>query len=121
MRLKGWFRLWVVLSVVFVTCGSIWSTSESQKTWALIDESIMKTCVDTELSKPGVPDAFGCAKRQGAYQSIYVREGTTPLKWWAQVTGLWLIADLLLTAVLLGVFFAVRWVWRGFRPFPSPT
>lgn len=81
MRRAGWFRLWLLLTILGVPAATIWADVEQERTWSRLDELTMKSCVDMELSRADQPDAVVCARKAGAYRTVFEREGTTPLRY----------------------------------------
>jgi hypothetical protein len=115
MHGKGWFRLWVLLSLIAVPAATFWSAEQDTRTWASIDQQVIKTCVDAEWSSPTRPDALKCSHRMGADQTIFQREHTTPLQYWSTGLAIMFGIDLLITAAVVVLALSVRWVVRGFR------
>lgn len=115
MKLKGWLRLWVVLSAVGVPLASMLSFHSQQKWWHDNDEVIMKLCVDEEIDNPKHSDALECGRQSGVLKSFYERENITPGLYWSESLGLFFILDCIITAFLIGAFFVVRWIIVGFK------
>lgn len=83
------------------------------KWWAAVDQYKIQQC-DKWLS--GWPSEHKkCVQESGADQTMFQQQGTTPVRYWSDTLGFYFMADLILTALLVGVFFVVRWVVRGFK------
>jgi len=113
MRHRGLFRLWVVLTAIFVPSLAFWAINDNTKTWAELDKASIQICVDQEGS-PNF-DVDGCIHRSGADQTMFQHEHTTPVRYWGEALAFSLIADLILTAFIIGLFYVVGWVVRGFK------
>ncbi|HEX3430030.1 MAG TPA: hypothetical protein VHT03_04010 [Rhizomicrobium sp.] len=114
MRLNGWIRLWIVVTIIAVPTFSIVETNHQQAVWDDINKAIIKQCVDEEFDSPKHPDALECGRQQGTYKTFFERENTTPLRYWSVSLAFSFAADCILTGLLLAAFFAARWVFRGF-------
>lgn len=115
MRIKGWIRLWVVVTVIAVPTFSIVEYNQQETVWDNLDKLIIKDCVDAEFDGPTHPDALECGRKQGTSKTFFEREETTPLKYWSESLGLSFALDCILTALLVAAFLAARWVVRGFH------
>ncbi|HXA40963.1 MAG TPA: hypothetical protein VNW53_18325 [Phenylobacterium sp.] len=115
MRRAGWFRLWLLLTVLGVPAAAIWGEVRDDRVWQRLDEATMNRCVDVELSRPDHPDAVVCARRAGAYKANFQREGTTLLRYWSLRLGVMFVGDLIITGLVVAFVLAIRWVVRGFR------
>jgi hypothetical protein len=113
---QGWLRLWIVLTVIGVPAAAIWDSNRKAEFWESQNRAAIKNCVAIELASPKRPDALECARRQGAYESDFEREGTTPAAYWSLTLASYFVLDLLLTGLIAGLVFVGRWVWRGFNP-----
>lgn len=113
MRWRGWVRLWIVLSLLFVVIAAVIDMNDNQRTWDKLDHIEIEQCVSAEEYTH--EDGLKCAHRQGADQTLFQHEHTTPAAWWTQEFGAWLLVDLLATAGLLAIVSVVGWVVRGFR------
>ena len=114
MRARGVFRLWVVLTALFVPALAIWGYNDTVKTWEGLDRISIRLCVDQE-GRAGF-DVDKCVHDAGADQTIFQHEHTTPGRYWGEALAFSFIADLVLTAFVVGAFFVGRWVVRGFKP-----
>lgn len=119
MRLKGLFRLWLVLTLIGVPLVAGLDFQQKVNFWNDMDKTVIKNCVDTEFQDPTHPDALECGRKQGTYKTVFERESTTPGVYWSQQLGYAFLEDLILTAGLAVAFLVGRWVWRGFLP-PAP-
>lgn len=117
VRIAGWFRLWVVLSVVGIPMAAYFGDFQQKvKFWGDLDKFSTRICVEQESNLQNHPDALECARKAGTFQTVFQREHTTPAAYWSGVLFGAFLADLAVTAVIIGAAFVVRWVWRGFRP-----
>jgi hypothetical protein len=119
MCVKGWFRLWICLTLIGVPLSSALQLHSESQFWESLDRSTIKQCVDEELSGPSHEDALICAHRRGADRTFFQHENITPAAYWAQSLGLFTLLDCVLTAVIVGLFFVVRWVVEGFKESPN--
>lgn len=117
---KGLIRLWVVLSVIWTVGAATWATNDLFKTWATLDQATFSLC-NSEFGHKPDETVVQCAERQGANLSAFEHEHISAGQWWAQALGFAFLFDLFVTALLIGVFYVVRWVWRGFRPNSEPA
>jgi hypothetical protein len=94
-------------------------------TWKQIDDNAIRVCQDTQniavsqnrpYSEEQCYRKFGVYDEKDQYQSVFMHEHTTPAVYWSQSLGFFFVLDLILTALLVGAFLVVRWVYRGFRP-----
>lgn len=113
MKTRGVFRLWVVLTVMFVPALAFWGYNQQTETWEGLDLISIRFCVDQE-GKAGF-DVDKCVHDAGADQTMFQHEHTTPGRYWAEALGFSFIADLILTALAVGAFLVCRWVVRGFK------
>lgn len=113
MRRRGLFRLWVVLTALFVPGLAFWAVNDSMNTWARIDKASVDLCVNQE----GQPNfnVDKCVHDFGADQTMFQHEHTTPSRYWGMAMGFAFLADLIITALLVGAFLVGRWVVRGFK------
>ncbi len=116
MRWKGWFRLWVALSAVVVPLMAYALARPDMATWESLNESSIRLCVDQEANLPSHPNATACVHATGADQTVFQREHTTPLTYWSEALLAGLVADLVLTGVIVGIIAVALWVRRGFGP-----
>ena len=116
MRARGWFRLWVVLTLIGVPVAAEWQFQQSWAIWQSIDQQVIKNCVEAVADGSSSVSSFQCEKNEGVLKTFFQREEITPLAYWSQSLGFFFAVDLVLTALVLGAFFTVLWVWRGFRP-----
>lgn len=114
VRTRGVFRLWVVLTALFVPALAFWAVNDNMNTWERLDRITIEQCVNQETADPRT-DALACAHKRGADQTMFQHEHTTPGRYWGEALGFALVADLMLTALVVGAFFVGRWVVRGFR------
>ncbi len=112
---KGLLRLWIVLSVIWTAGAAMWATSDLIKTWATLNQATFSLC-NSEFGHKASETVSQCAARQGANLSAFEHEGISAGQWWAQALGYAFLIDIVVTALLVGVFYVCRWVWRGFRP-----
>ena len=96
-------RLWIVLTVLGVPAASCVEFEQQAAVWDEADTRIIKQCVDTKYDSGGKRDALKCTSAQGTDQSIYQREGTTLAAYWGSSLLLFLLADLLITALVVGL------------------
>jgi hypothetical protein len=115
MRVKGWFRLWVCLTLIAVPLSAALQFRSQSQFWERLDRSTIKECVTEELSGPSHEDALVCAHRRGADKTFFQHENITPATYWAQGLGIFTLLDCVLTALIVGLFFVVRWVVKGFK------
>jgi|GEM_PF-3865897 hypothetical protein len=115
MRRRGWFRLWIVITAIFVPAMAVWMEIDDQATWNQIEHPVVSMCVDQELNLPTHPDGLKCIHQHGADQTIFQEEHITPAAYWARALGIAFVLDVLVTGLLLGIFVVARWVARGFR------
>jgi hypothetical protein len=103
----------VVLTVIFVPGLAFWAVNDSINTWSELDKMAIQTCVNEE----GPPnfDVDGCIHRAGAGQTMFQHEHVTPGRYWSEALGFAFLVDLILTALVTGLFLVGRWVVRGFR------
>ena len=113
MRRRGWVRLWIVASAIFVPAVAFWEVNDFIDTWSELDNISIQACVDREGS-PNF-DVDKCAHDAGAYKTAFQHENISPGRYWAEALGIAFLVDLLLTGFLLGAFLVIRWVVRGFR------
>lgn len=116
MRRQGVFRLWVVLTLIFVPAFAIWQFNDAQKSLEFSNGLAAKTCSDQEDRLPNF-DYSKCLMQN--VKTVFDVEQTTPRAYWGKAFGISFAVDLILTALLLGVYFVGRWVFRGFKPKPS--
>lgn len=116
MRVKGWVRLWFVLTVIGVPAAAWVDFQQQLAWWNNLDRMISKTCVDAEMDRPEHPDAIECGRKAGQFNTFFERNNTTPARFWTEGLAVYGAADLLLTAFIVGAFFVARWVVRGFAP-----
>lgn len=116
MKRRG-FRLWIVLSAIFVPAVAFWQVDDLIKTWAALDQASVHMCVEQE-GKPNF-DVDKCFREAGAGQTAFQHEHTTPGAYWGFALALGLTLDLILTGVILAAFFVGRWVVRGFAGEPK--
>src|SRR4051794_31281183 len=110
MRWRGWFRLWVFVSIIGVPIVTFVSAQSYFNTWKELDRITIQQCSDEE-SRPPYPDAFKCARQHGAMTPYFERDHTTALAFWGEGLGGFLVLDVLLTLVLVGLALFVSWVW----------
>ena len=120
MRVAGWFRIWLVLTVLGVPAATLWMTQKQFNTWDDIDKATIHSCVDAEWARPNHPDALECTRQAGAYKTVFEREHTTPFRYWSTGLGVTFLADLVITGLIVFLAAVVRWVVRGFRPADGP-
>jgi hypothetical protein len=113
--MKGWFRLWVVVSLIAVPAFAIWQVHEWELVWEHLNANTVRVCVDAETTLASHPDALQCAHNMGADKTAFAQEHTTPAAVWSEALGFGLLFDLVLTGMLAAAFAAFRWVSRGFR------
>ena len=111
---RGWFRLWVVLTVIGVPAAAEWNFQHDEDTWRTIDKMTIELCVDEETKLPSHPDALACGHQRGADQTLFQHERISPARYWLTSLGIFFALDLVLTALLVAAFLAGRWVFRGF-------
>ena len=112
--MRGWFRLWLVVSLIAVPALAGWQVHDWMSSWDRINAEAVRVCVDAE-SLGDHPDALKCVHNMGADQTAFAQEHTTPTAIWSQAFGFGLLVDLVISAVLAAAFVAYRWVVRGFR------
>jgi hypothetical protein len=117
MRRRGVFRLWVVLTVIFVPGLAFWMVHGSMATWDKLDRISIEQCGTWVGGSP--PDYKECIHNAGADQTMFQHEHTTPGRYWGMALGIALLFDLIITALLVGAFYAGRWVVRGFKAEPK--
>ena len=115
MRRRGWFRLWFVLTLIGVPAAAEWNFQQEVSAQRDQDAITTKLCVDEEFNSPTHPDSFECGRKAGMFKSMFEREHTTAGRYWSISLAFFFAVDLVLTALLLGGFFAIRWIVRGFR------
>jgi hypothetical protein len=106
--------LWVVLTAFFVPALALWAVNDNMKTWQRLDRITIEQCVNEETADRRT-DALLCAHKRGADQTMFQHEHTTSGRYWGEALGFAFIADLMLTALVVGAFFVGRWVVRGFK------
>ena len=45
MRRRGWFRLWVVATLIGVPAATLWTVIDNEKTWEAIDQVTIQQCI----------------------------------------------------------------------------
>jgi len=118
VRHTGLIRLWIVLTVIWVAFGLIRATNDLVETWAATDGVTREICMG-EYGHMPEETLDQCAERLGANKSPFEHERTTVLKKWMQAAAISFAIDLAITAILVGIFYVVRWVVRGFRADPA--
>lgn len=118
---RGWFRLWVVCTVIFVPTVAELDFQQKVNFWAGLDKITIDQCVKSEFDNPDHPDALKCGHSFGTDKTIFEREGTTPGRYWPMAFGAAFLLDLITTALVALAILAVLWVWRGFRPRIEPA
>jgi hypothetical protein len=116
MRKAGWFRLWLVLTVVGVPALSWWQFQHDYGQMEELNRGIVKTCVDVEYDSPRHPDSTECLRRMGADKTYFERNNITPGRYWRMSLAVSLAIDLVLTGLIVALALVLRWVVRGFRP-----
>lgn len=116
---KGLVRLWIVVSVIWTVGAAMWATTDLIKTWATLNQATFSLC-NSEFGHKANETVAQCAAREGANLSAFEHEHMSVGSWWAQAPGYAFLFDLFVTALLIGVFYVCRWVWRGFRPAKAP-
>lgn len=114
IRRKGLIRLWIVLSVFWTVGWSFYAFAELARGWAAADKISYEICFDSTM-REGNETSDQCLDREGVKKSIFEREHTTALVWWSEALGISFVMDLVLTVLLVGLFYVVRWIARGFR------
>lgn len=109
--MRGFFRLWIVLALVVVPGFALWQFHELEETWDSLDQTRVQICV----SREGEPD-FDVDKCIGPARTVFEHERTSPGSYWSTALGLSFAAYLILTGILIGIFYVSRWVVRGFSP-----
>ena len=112
---RAWIRLWVVATVVCVPSLALWQETNAAKGWERTDQFHQKICDEIATGNISPEEAGKCVQDAGIGQTMFQHEHITAGRWWGQALGFWFVVDLVLTALLVGAFFAVRWVVRGFR------
>ena len=112
--MRGWFRLWLILSLIAVPALAVWQVHDWMSNWDRINANAVRVCVDAE-SLGDHPDALTCVHNFGADQTAFAQDHTTPTAVWSQALGFGLIVDLAVSALLAVAFGAYCWVARGFR------
>ncbi len=115
MRRAGWLRLWIVVTVIGVPIAALEGFQSESAFWVNMDKVDIKMCVDAEADLSTHPDALKCAHTVGADQTYFQHEHVAPLTYWSERLVLYFILDCILTALLVGAYFVVRWVVNGFR------
>jgi len=82
-------------------------------TWDRLDSISIEACVNQEGSPNFNVDK--CISDAGAGQTAFQHEHTTAGAYWAEAIGIAFVLDLVLPVLLIGAFFVVRWVVRGFK------
>ncbi len=113
MRRRGLIRLWIVVTAIFVPVAAFLMVNDLINTWERLDKVSIELCVNEEGRANFNVDK--CIHDAGAYQAAFQHEHTTAGAYWAEALGIALVLDLVLTTLLIGTFFVVRWVIRGFR------
>jgi hypothetical protein len=114
VRRKGLIRLWVVLSVIWTLGASFYVFKDWSSTWSNIDAMAYQNCYGQYGLKPG-QTTDQCLNEAGVNKSYFEREHTTALAWWSAALGISFVADLFVTGFLVGFYYVLRWVIRGFR------
>ena len=117
MRRRGLFRLWVVLTAIFVPGLAFWAVNDNMNTWSELDKISIQTCVSQEGSPNFNVDK--CVHDAGADQTMFQHEHTNPGLYWGEALGFSFLVDLILTALVIGTFLVGRWVVRGFKAEPK--
>jgi len=113
IRRKGLIRLWIVLSVIWTVGWSVYMFHSWTTEWANVDSMAFRNCSDPYGLQPGQTLAQ-CLDAAGVNVNYFEREHTTALAWWSEALGASFLADILATALLVGLFYVARWVVRGF-------
>ena len=108
---RGFFRLWIVLAFVFVPGLALWQFNELEETWNSLDRTRIQICV----SREGETN-FDVDKCIGPAKTVFDHENTSPGSYWIRALGFSVVAYLILTGVVIGIFYVSRWVVRGFVP-----
>src|SRR4051812_23261727 len=101
MRRRGLIRLWLVATAICVPGLAFWATSQNMHTWNEMDRATVNLCVDKQLQLSSHPDAIDCARKAGAYRTMFEHEHTTPGVWWSEALGIAFAVDLVVTALLV--------------------
>jgi len=115
MKLNGWVRLWIVVTVIGVPIAAELEFQQTAKFWDNLTEAHIKSCVDAAWDRPDHPDAIKCEQANGDYKTVFQHENTSPARYWSELMGEFLIFDIFVTALLAAAFWACRWVIRGFK------
>ena len=121
MKRRGWVRLWIVATAIGVPAAAEWNFQNEEATWAAIEKPMIQLCVDQEFNSPSHPDALECGHKSGADKTVFEHEGMTPARFWSQTLGIFFALDLVLTALLVGAFYVIRWIVRGFKDDERPA
>lgn len=114
-RYRGWWRIWIVLGIVWTVAGAIIGAQNDQRFWRRLDRIAVSECVQSEAERQNHPDALACARANGANRSWLDRQQSTPLRYWtSNVLG---AAATYVIATLSFIVFAaiIGWVVRSFR------
>jgi len=112
---RGWFRLWAVVTVIGVPAAAEWNFQNQQATWDAIEKPMSQLCVEEELNRPSHPDAIECGHQAGTDKTVFEHEGVTPLRFWTETLGIFLLLDLVLAGIVIAGFLVIRWIVRGFK------
>lgn len=112
---KGWFRLWVVATLIAVPTIAWKDFSQKEQFWGNLASFASHVCVNQETEFPNHPDAIECARNVGAFKTMFEREGTTPIAYWSHTLGYAFLLDFGATGVLFVVYLIASWVKRGFQ------
>jgi hypothetical protein len=107
--MKGFFRLWIVFAFAVVPGLAIWQFHRLDETWSRLDQMSIHICV----SREGEPN-FDVDQCIGPAKTVFQHENITPGAYWGQALGFSFAAYLVLTGIMIGVFYVFRWVIRGF-------
>lgn len=114
-RREGLIRLWIILSIVGVPLLAEADFNQREEFWTNISALPIKQCLENE-SRPPYEDALICAHRMKADQSVFDHEHTTPAAYWSEALMWAFVLDIVITAVVYGVFRVCFWIASGFRP-----
>ena len=112
---KGLIRLWLVATVISVPVAAEIQFNQTQKFWDDLTAIQSKFCVDAESNQDGHPDALKCLQQMGAYKTVFEHEEISPARYWSSNLAVYLVIDLVITALLLLTYLVGRWVYRGFK------
>ncbi len=94
MRWRGWFRLWVVASLLVVPVIAFTIARSDMATWERLNASADQICADQEANLATHPDALRCEHMMGSDQTVFQREHTTPALYRGEALLVGFVADL---------------------------